>query len=108
MTEGLIVLVTVGERSEADHIARVLVEEKLAACVGILPIESVYQWEGQWENQVEFQLVIKTVKSRYPQVEAKVRQLHSYDVPEILALPVVAGSESYLRWVLQQTQPMTP
>ncbi|MCS7030708.1 MAG: divalent-cation tolerance protein CutA [Gloeomargarita sp. SKYG116] len=104
MTEGLIVLVTVGERSEADNIARVLVEEKLAACVGIVPIESVYMWEGEWENQVEFQLVIKTVKSRYPEVEAKVRELHTYEVPEILGLPVVAGSAPYLNWVAQQTQ----
>ncbi|MEN9214231.1 MAG: divalent-cation tolerance protein CutA [Gloeomargarita sp. DG02_4_bins_56] len=103
MAEALIVLVTVGERSEADNIAQALVGEKLAACVGIMPIESVYLWEGEWENQVEFQLVIKTVKSRYPEVEAKILQLHSYEVPEILGLPVVAASERYLNWVMQQT-----
>ncbi|WAS05863.1 divalent-cation tolerance protein CutA [Gloeomargaritales cyanobacterium VI4D9] len=103
MAEALIVLVTVGERSEADNIAQTLVGEKLAACVGIVPIESMYLWEGEWENQVEFQLLIKTVKSRYPQVEAKILELHSYEVPEILALPVVAASERYLNWVVQQT-----
>ncbi len=103
MAEALIVLVTVGERSEADNIAQTLVGEKLAACVGIVPIESIYLWEGEWENQVEFQLLIKTVKSRYPQVEAKILELHSYEIPEILALPVVAASERYLNWVVQQT-----
>jgi len=103
MAEALIVLVTVGERSEADNIAQTLVGERLAACVGIVPIESMYLWEGEWENQVEFQLLIKTVKSRYPQVEAKILELHSYEIPEILALPVVAASERYLNWVIQQT-----
>ncbi len=103
MAEALVVLVTVGERSEADNIAQALVGEKLAACVGIMTIESVYLWEGEWENQVEFQLVIKTVKGRYPQVEAKILEHHTYEIPEIIALPVVAASERYLNWVLQQT-----
>ncbi|WP_448379574.1 divalent-cation tolerance protein CutA [Gloeomargarita sp.] len=105
MAEAILVLVTVGERSEADNIAQTLVREKLAACVGIATIESIYLWEGQWENQVEFQLLIKTVKSRYPEVEAKILELHSYDVPEIIALPVVAASERYLHWVIRQTSP---
>ena len=99
MAEAILVLVTVGERSEADNIAQTLVREKLAACVGIATIESIYLWEGQ------FQLLIKTVKSRYPEVEAKILELHSYDVPEIMALPVVAASERYLHWVIQQTSP---
>jgi periplasmic divalent cation tolerance protein len=96
----MIVFVTAGNRKEADKIAQSLVKEKLAACVNILPeISSRYWWKGRMEQAKELLLVIKTHPSRYNALEKRVRQLHSYSVPEILALPVAKGNPAYLRWI---------
>ncbi|MGH6876234.1 MAG: divalent-cation tolerance protein CutA [Rhizomicrobium sp.] len=101
MTDKIIVLVTSGSQKEARQIARSLVEAKLAACVNIsqAPIESIYRWKGKVETAREFLLVIKTSRKRFAALETEVRRLHSYDVPEIIALPIQQGSRSYLAWI---------
>lgn len=101
MTDKIAVLVTCGSAPEARRIARALVERRLAACVNILraPVESVYRWKGKVESAREVLLVIKTTRKRFAALEAEVRRLHSYDVPEIIAVPVVRGSRKYLAWV---------
>lgn len=104
MTQYGIVLVTAGSRSEAEAIASSLVEIKLAACVSITPIHSVYSWEGKIESEEEWQLTIKTDLSQFAALEAQVRQLHSYEVPEIIALPIATASQAYLEWISENTQ----
>jgi len=94
-----IVMVTAGSHSEAEAIASSLVEAKLAACVSITPIKSIYSWEGKIESQEEWQLTIKTDLGQFAALEAQVLQLHSYEVPEIIALPLVTGSQPYLEWI---------
>lgn len=97
-----VVLVTASSVEEAEKIANALVEAKLAACVSILPIHSIYTWQGQRCKEQEWQLLIKTDLSLFSNLENKVRELHSYEVPEIIALPVFAGSLPYLQWISQQ------
>ena len=100
MTDAVVILVTAGSEAEAETIAKALVEERLAACVNILsPIRSIYRWQGQVADDREWLLVIKTQAERFAVVEAKVKALHSYQVPEVIALPIVAGAEGYLRWL---------
>ena len=100
--EAVIVLTTLGADADAAALARTLVEERLAACVNVLPtMTSVYRWEGRVQDEREQQLVIKTLTSRLPELEARLRALHPYDVPEFLVLPVSGGSEAYLRWVAE-------
>ena len=101
MTDKIIVLVTCGSRKEARRIARALVEARLAACVNVLqaPVESVYRWKGKVETAREFLLVIKTLRKKFAALEGEVRRLHSYDVPEIIALPIDRGSRPYLAWI---------
>jgi periplasmic divalent cation tolerance protein len=100
------VLTTTGSREEADTIGQALVERRLAACVQVVgPIESRYWWQGTVEVAQEWLCLAKTTGARYAELEAAIRDLHSYDVPEIVALPVSAGSEPYLRWVRQETWP---
>ena len=86
------------------NIARTIVGEKLAACANILaPCRSVYRWHGQVEETQEVPLLIKTTASAYPQLEARLVELHPYDVPEIIALPLQTGLAAYLTWVEEQT-----
>ena len=100
----IIVLVTCESKQQAEHLAQTLVSEKLAACVNVVPgIRSCYVWEGKLNWSEEFLLVIKTVSDRYSELEQKVRTLHSYSVPEIVAVPIVAGFEKYLKWVDDST-----
>ncbi|MDZ7992847.1 MAG: divalent-cation tolerance protein CutA [Nostoc sp. EfeVER01] len=99
-----VVLVTVGNVQEAEAIANALVEEKLAACVSLLPIHSIYTWQGELHKEEEWQLLIKTDLAQFPAMEAKIKELHSYEVPEIIALPIVAGSQAYLQWIFQQVE----
>lgn len=99
-----VVLVTAGSRELALSIAQVLVESKLAACVNFMPIHSIYTWEGKVHSDEEWQLIIKTTLTKFPLLESKIRELHSYEVPEIIALPLVAGSQPYLQWISQQVQ----
>ena len=99
-----IVLVTAGSKTEAEAIAKGLVEAKLAACVSLTPIHSVYTWKGEVCSDDEWQLTIKTDLGQFEALEAKVRELHSYEVPEIIALPIAAGSPAYLQWISEQVR----
>lgn len=99
-----IVLVTASSRLEAEKIAQVLVEKKLAACVSLTPIHSIYSWKSQLCQEDEWQLMIKTDLRQFEQLEAKIKKLHSYEVPEIIALPIIQGSADYLNWISEQTQ----
>jgi periplasmic divalent cation tolerance protein len=102
MTDCIVVFVTAGSEAEAETIAKALVEEQLAACVNILsPIRSIYRWEGKLADDREWLLFIKTRAERFSAVEARVKALHSYQVPEVIALAIVQGSEGYLRWLLE-------
>ena len=100
MSEQLVVLMTAGSREEAEKIADTLVKEMLAACVNLLPgVTSVYRWEGQVQRDQEWLLIAKSTREALDDLVRRVQALHSYDLPEIIALPVVGGSEAYLRWV---------
>lgn len=96
-----VVLVTCGTLTEARKIARKVVGKRLAACVNVIlsPVESHYIWKGKSEKAREYLLIIKTTSARLAKLEAEVKRLHSYDVPEFIALPVAAGSRDYLGWL---------
>ena len=100
-TANVVVLVTCASRKEAERLARAVVEKKLAACVNVAaaPVKSVYRWKGKIETAEEFPLMMKTTRSKFPALEKEIRRLHSYETPEIIAVPVVAGSAAYLRWI---------
>jgi periplasmic divalent cation tolerance protein len=101
----MIVFVTAATADEATRIARALVEERLAACANIVsPIVSVYRWEGQVHEDREVLLIIKTTDARLPALIQRVKALHSYQVPEVIAMPIADGSADYLRWLLDETQ----
>jgi periplasmic divalent cation tolerance protein len=97
-----LVLVTTSSQSEGEAIAQALLQFKLAACVSLMPIRSLYTWNGEVHNEAEWQLLIKTDLRNFSQLEAKVRELHSYEVPEVIALPIVRGSQPYLSWISEQ------
>lgn len=99
----VVVLITTETDMEADGLARHLVEQRLAACVQRLPMTSTYRWEGEVVAGPEVLLLAKTVASRYAALEDAVRALHSYDVPEIICLPVSVGHAPYLDWVMAET-----
>lgn len=99
----IVVITSCGSAEEADRIAEALVGDRLAACVQILPMRSVYRWQGAVERSDEWQLQIKTRAALADRVEARIRALHGYDLPEIIALPVTAGSAEYVDWVETET-----
>jgi len=103
MTDKIAVLVTCGSAAEARKIGRALVETKLAACANILeaPVRSIYRWNGRVESAKEFLIILKSSRKRFAAIEREVRRLHSYDVPEIIALPITRGSQGYLKWISQ-------
>lgn len=94
-----VVLVTASSQKEAETIAGSLIETQLAACVNLLPMHSIYTWQGKIHSESEWQLIIKTDLSLFSQLEKKIRELHSYEVPEIIAVPILAGSQPYLQWI---------
>ncbi len=94
-----VVLVTAASQAEATAIATILIEEKLAACVNMFPVQSIYQWQGRIQQESEFQLIIKTNLAKFSELSSRIQEIHSYEVPEIIALPIVSGSESYLAWL---------
>ncbi len=105
MTDFLVVLITVGSEEEAVRMAQDLVESRLAACVNLVsPVRSFYFWEGKMADDSEWLLVVKTHRELFSSLEARVRELHSYQVPEILALPVWGGPQAYLDWVRKSTR----
>src|SRR4051812_105522 len=100
MTDKILVLTNCGSQEEASKIARALVESGLAACVNILPgVQSVYTWKAAIEVAPEWTLLIKTRRDMFEDVAAQIRKLHSYDLPEVVAVPIVAGLEAYLDWI---------
>ncbi len=107
-TEAIVVLMTAGSREEAVRLADLLVVARLAACVQILPeMESVYHWEGKIERAPEILLLAKTTCANFAALEAAVRSLHSYETPEIIALPVTAASAPYLEWLTASVIPQS-
>ena len=102
--EAIVVLTTLGADADAAALARTLVDERLAACVNVLPVMlSVYRWKGVVEQEREQQLVIKTAASRVAALEARVRELHPYDLPEFLVLSA-SGSRAYLEWIAAESR----
>jgi periplasmic divalent cation tolerance protein len=96
----IVVLITAGSEEEARKIARLLVKEKKAACVNIVPgVDSLFRWKGKIDSARETLLLAKTRASLFPQIISLVKEVHSYEVPEIIALPIIGGSEDYLRWL---------
>jgi periplasmic divalent cation tolerance protein len=104
MEQVLIVMTNMPDAQSAQAMAHSLVEQKLAACVNCLPgVRSVYRWQGAVEEADEITLLIKTTQARCAELETAIRQAHPYDVPEIIAMPVIAGWPSYLDWVVKET-----
>ena len=104
--EAIVVLMTAADVEEAARLAEMLVGAQLAACVQILPpIESVYRWKGNIARESEILLLAKTDRSRFAEIEREVRALHSYETPEIIAVPVTAGSLPYLKWLSDSLNP---
>jgi periplasmic divalent cation tolerance protein len=99
MTDKKIVLTTTATREDAGKIARALVERRLAACVNLVAVESVYRWKEAVESAEEWLLVIKTTAAAYDHVHAAIKELHTYDLPECVLLPIESGSEEYLAWI---------
>jgi periplasmic divalent cation tolerance protein len=105
MTDKIIVLTNTGSQEEAAKIARALVEGKLAASVNVIPgVESVYWWKGKIETASEWILLIKSVRSNFEAVRDAIRELHSYDLPECIAISIEEGSPEYLNWIAQSLQ----
>ena len=105
MTDKQIVLTTTGSEEEARKIVRHLVENRLAACVNILPqVESIYRWEGKVESSREWLLLIKTTAGKFAAVRDAICELHSYELPECVTLSIEDGSQSYLQWLAESVQ----
>ena len=105
MTDALVVLVTTPSPERAAEIARALVEERLAACGNVVPgLRSIYRWEGKVQDDAEALLVLKTTRARFEALRDRVLALHPYEVPEVIALPVEAGSAPYLAWIAAETR----
>lgn len=106
MSQALLVVTNCPDEAVADRIALALVEQRLAACVNRLTsVESIYRWNGKVERATEVPLLIKTTRERYGALEQAIRQMHPYDVPEIVAVPIEFGHAAYLRWISGQTTP---
>jgi len=102
--ENIIVFITASKEEETAKIARALVEARLAACVNIIKnIRSIYSWQGKIEDEPEVLMIVKTQRKLFDALSMKVRELHSYTVPEIIAMPIVEGSKDYLKWLKEVT-----
>lgn len=103
MGEFIVVYVTAGSAEEGERIAAALVEERLAACVNrVSNVRSVYRWEGKVERADEELLIVKTSRALFERLKKRIAELHSYSVPEVIALPILEGSESYLNWLHEE------
>ena len=101
----IVVFVTTKNIEEAEKIARKLVEEKLVACANILNgVKSIFQWEGKMDHAQETLLILKSRQELFPKIVKAVKSVHSYQLPEIIALPIVEGSEDYLNWIKEETK----
>jgi periplasmic divalent cation tolerance protein len=105
MTDYIVVFVTAGSEKEGEKIAHTLLKEKLAACVNIVPLlKSVFRWKGKINTEEEVLLMIKTKDRLFAKLKKRVIELHSYEVPEIIALGILAGHEKYLDWLKKETE----
>lgn len=105
MTDCLLVYITVPDREEAETVCRTLVRERLAACANISgAIDSIYWWQGEMESAGEVLCVLKTTRTRFPELALRARELHSYDTPCIVALPLEAGDDAYFDWIRNETR----
>ena len=103
-SQALAVYCTCPDQVVAERIAEAVVSERLAACVNLVPdVTSIYRWQGEIQRDAELLLIIKTRRTVYPQLEARIIELHPYQVPEIIALPIQAGSAAYLAWIADNT-----
>ena len=102
--EYVIVFTTVASEEQATAIAKSLLNDKLAACVNIFPVQSLYTWQGKIDIDREWQLIIKTRQQLFSELSTKIRSLHEYEVPEIILTPIVDGSPSYLQWLADNTK----
>jgi periplasmic divalent cation tolerance protein len=104
LTDALLVLTTVKDRVAGTALAQALLERRLAACVNVgAPVESLYHWRGRIETGTEVPLTIKTQAALYPKVEAAIRELHDYEMPEIIAVPITHGCAPYIGWLVDET-----
>ena len=99
-----VILTAVANQTEAEKLSALLVERRLAACVQIVNIDSTYRWNGKVTSEPEFLLLIKTTSLRYKEVQAAILENHSYEVPEIIQVPITQGSERYLGWIGENTK----
>ncbi len=105
MTDALVVLVTTPTPERAAEIARALVDERLAACGNVVPgLRSIYRWEGKVQDEAEALLVLKTTRARFDALRERILALHPYQVPEVIALAIEAGSAPYLAWIAAETR----
>ncbi len=107
MTDKIVVLVTCASAGQARRIARALVERRLAACGNVLqaPVQSIYRWKRKVESTKEALLILKTSRRRFAAMERVVRGLHTYEVPEIIAVQIAGGSRKYLKWISESVRP---
>jgi periplasmic divalent cation tolerance protein len=104
VTDAVVVLTTVPDDDRGEAIARALVDERLAACVNLLPpMISLYRWRGAVERETERQAIIKTTRERIPALQARLLALHPYELPEFIVVPVAEGSAAYLQWISEMT-----
>jgi periplasmic divalent cation tolerance protein len=107
VTGPVVVLTALGAQLDAERIASALVEERLAACVNLVPgITSIYRWKGTVEREPELILVIKTLAERIDALKARLLELHPYELPEVVVIPIVGGHGAYLEWMAQQVRPL--
>jgi periplasmic divalent cation tolerance protein len=99
MTDKIVVLSTCASPQEAQRVAHALVEKRLAACVNVMPVRSVYHWKDAIEEEEEVLLVIKSSRELFDRLRGEIERLHSYELPEVIALPIVDGSQGYLTWL---------
>ncbi len=105
MSNYIVIYITAGSVSEAKKIGHTLVEEKLVACSNIIsPIHSIYSWQGKICDDKEALMMLKTKQELFKQIVIRVEELHSYDVPEIIAIPIIDGSSKYLSWINEETK----
>jgi len=104
-TDEIVVLITAPGEEPAVAIARALVETRLAACANLIRgVRSIYSWKGNIEDDTEVLMIVKTRKKLFDSLKSKIKELHSYEVPEIIALPIIAGSDDYLKWLRESTR----
>ncbi|MFQ5901927.1 MAG: divalent-cation tolerance protein CutA [Thermodesulfobacteriota bacterium] len=105
MDKYILILVTAGSSEEAERIGAKLVEEKLAACTSLIPnIKSIFSWKGKLCKEAEVLMIIKSRETLFPKIMDRVKELHSYEVPEIIAFPILFGSDDYLKWMDEETE----